>query len=232
MNIIKEILEKASDRIKRGVRTNNSKKVTAEEAQNTLKTLLARKDLNPDVKKKLQTALDKEPFRQAKLKEQAADMEAKGITAKQLQEKQLKREADDKKALQAHLETNEPEVYQRGGKAPEQTMRSKSAEKLSGGVKRKMATGEGIAVRDKKFGEALDFQRRLKSAEQQMQDSQKPDTIRVSNAPEIPEEHKNDPTVKALLHSKTLTDNPDHHEIINDHINQHLSSLSSPASKE
>ena len=150
---------------------------------------------------------------------------------KELQEagsKEVKQRQKTKEEIQRYVdEGGEVEEYERGGKAPEQTMRSKSAEKISGGVKRKLATGEGIAVRDKAYGESLDSQARLKREIQRQQDAKKPDVINVSNAPEIPEEHANDPVISQLMGARAKATKQEHVDVIDDHINQHVSKLQS-----
>lgn len=81
-------------------------------------------------------------------------------------------------APQEHLDAFAKEIS--ALKAPQQTMRSKAAGKLSGPVKQAMATGEGIAIPDKSYGAALDTQQKLKTAQEKIDAESKPvETIRV-----------------------------------------------------
>lgn len=226
MNTVEEILEKASSRIKNAKRVTGKKNVTDDDVATAIKSLLSSPHLSQAAKKQLKSVHEqaKSAAQKTKIKQESerlGDLKVDEVADKKKQEK-----ADIRDKIKQHAEEKGVTQIKRiGGEEPKQVQRSKSAEKLTGGVKRRLATGEGIAIRNKTYGQALDAQRKLKENMQQIKEAKGPEIIRASGAPEIPDEHADDPTVVALMDARSKAPSQEHQKVIDEHINDHISKL-------
>lgn len=235
MSSLVEILEKAGNRIKNAKRVTGAKKKSAshEDLAAAVKALMNSPHLDDAAKKKLagihkeaKGNIEKEKFReQAKEhREKYGELEL-GKKGKEAAEKKAKLKQD----IQEHVdEQGATKIKEVGGEIPEQEMRSKAAGKLTGSVRRRMATGEDVAIRDKKYGQKLDLERQIKEGVQKEREKRAPEVIKISGAPEIPDEHKDHPNIKKLLDMRSKATVQRHVDVIDKGINDMIAHLNEP----
>lgn len=171
----------ASDRIKGGSRTKIERKPDHQGAAKKVKELLNDKSLSPTMRAHL-TKLH------GHLQSSGEKEKLTTVKGKSLDERVAERKVDDdnKKTesaqVKAHVEAKGAKVStpQKSPETP-QTMRDKPGSKLSGGVKQKLATGEGISIRDTKYGQGLDTAKKLKTASDKYKQANKP--VEIIRAP-------------------------------------------------
>lgn len=244
-----EELAKASDRIKNAQRIkdaqgkkNPTSEMKAEDVHRALAQLLKDPSIPAGARKHL-TQMHKEMKHKAEMEYALAATKRAGYKALdpgQASKDKAQKEAETQAIVDKHLETHEPKQIKQLGHEKQYIedttnpkLRSKSAEKLSGGVKNKLATGEGIAVRDKTYGQNLDFQRKLKEKEAQVR-AKNPEVIRVQGnpPPQIPEEHAGDDVISNLSKLRSTLSHPDHLSAVDSEISNRVKELSSGTMKK
>lgn len=216
---IEEKLKKASDRIKTGKRIKKEDaNISTKDAIQAIKSIMSNPGLSSAARKNL-TNVHKHLTEKSK-KEEVAAMSAKG---KPLELGQASKQAAEKKQqlrdqIAEHVKNNSPTIVKElGNKAQYQTdqkvgARPRSTASLTGPVKERMATGEGIAIADKQFGAALDAQRQLKEKENKIKESKGPSEVIT-----VPKRYHEDDTINELMRLKSTID-PKHHPEIDKHI--------------
>jgi hypothetical protein len=228
-----EDLKKASDRIKYGKKKDlSSKDLSPHHVKAGLQALLSSADLKPEAKAQLKQMI-------AHIEGQIATGQMRDKGQEQLKPHELGERAASRnpnKEMQQHkikewLETNKPkEIKQLGHEKQYQEdvnnpkLRSRAAQGTSSGVKDKLM-GENIAIRDKKYGQALDLQRKIKDKEKQLKAGKGPESvITVKGGIAITDEHKNDVEINNLQKLKAISP-IEHHPHIDDEIKTRISSL-------
>ncbi len=246
-----EELAKASDRIKNAQRIkeaqgkkNPTSELKTEDVHRALAQLLKDPNIPASARKHL-TQMHKDMKAKAEKEYSMAAAKREGYVPGLEPGKASKEKAEKEAATQAkideHLKTHTPKQIKELGHESQYLedvnnpkMRSKSAEKLTGGVRQRLGTGEGLAVRDKAFGQNLDFQRKLKAKEAELKAKAPAEVIRVPGnpAPEIPEEHKNDDVVSNLMNLRGTLSHPDHLSAVDTEIGNRIKELSSGTMKK
>jgi hypothetical protein len=242
-NQLFEELMKASDRIKSAKRVSGDKTLSAKDVHKAVGELLKDPNIPSEARKHL-TRVHKD----MKLKADREDIarQQKDANYKPLEIGQASKEKADKEtATQSKVDewmsNNQPKQVKELGHAEQYEqdvnnpkMRSKSAEKLTGGVKQRLATGEGLAVRDKTFGQNLDLQQRMKTKEAKMKAAKGPEVINVkaNPAPQISDEHAKDSIVSNLMDLRNSLSHPDHVSAVDTEIGNRVKELSSGTMKK
>jgi hypothetical protein len=225
LDAIQEKLQKASDRIKSGKRSKKDTAVTHVEALRALKQLMDNPNLSHSARKNLQSAhklmsekIDKERALASAKNSKPIDLGAAGKAKAEAKQKLR----DD---IATHVESNAPTQIKELGHekqylaAQEPQARPKSTASMSGPVKERMATGEGITVADRAYGATLDMQRQMKEKEAQIKAAKGPSEI-----VHIPKRYHEDDEVNEMMKLKaTLPE--EHHADIDAHISNRLNQL-------
>jgi hypothetical protein len=225
LNILEETLRKASDRIRGGKRTDRPSKLSTKDAMYAISSLLNDANISPEAKKALagvhKTLSDRaqrENVSQMSSSTKPIELGAAGKAKEQ-------EKAAEQGKVQEWLETNQPKQIKELGhggqyEADQQpAARPKSTSQITGPVKERMGTGEGIAVPDKNYGAALDVQRKLKEKEA---------SVRAGKGPEavirVPGRLHDDDIVNELMKLKTTLPK-EHHDHIDKEIGNRLSEI-------
>jgi uncharacterized protein (UPF0147 family) len=241
-----EELAKASDRIKNAKRTKNpNAEMKAEDVHRALAQLLKDPSIPSSARKQLTQVHNDMKAKAEKEYALAATKRAgyvAGINPGQAAKDRAAKEAETQAVIDKHLETHEPKQIKELGHEKQYIedttnpkLRSKATEKLTGGVKQRLATGEGLAVRDKTFGQNLDLQRKLKEKEAQVRASKGPSEIihiKANKGPEIPEEHVGDAVIGELTKLRGTLSHPDHLSAVDGEISNRIKDLSSGTMKK
>lgn len=220
-----EKLRKASDRIKSAKRSKKDTNITSAEAVKALKQLMDNPNLSHTARKNLQNAHKAMSERAEKERIAAMSRNSKplvlGEAGKQKAEAKQKLRDD----VAAHVEANAPtQIKELGNKeqyeeAQKPAARPKTSGKMTGPVRERMATGEGIAVPDKQYGAALDMQRQMKEKEAQIKAAKGP-----AEVIHVPKRYHDDDQVNEMMKLKSTLPE-EHHAEIDQHINKRLSEL-------
>ena len=225
LNAIEEKLRKASDRIKSGKRTNRNTKISTAEAMNAIKSLMASEGLSHETKsalknmsKQLGERAEKERIAAMSANSKPIELGARGKAA--VEAKQQMRDQ-----IAEHVSQQPPKQIKELGNAAEYeasqqpAARPKTSGQMTGPVRARMATGEGIAVPDREFGANLDFQRQLKEKEEKLKTAKGPEAVI-----RVPKRYHEDDQVNTMMELKNHVD-PQHHAEIDSDINKRLSEI-------
>lgn len=237
-----EALIKAKDRIKSGIRSEKNA-INSKDIYDALTTLIKDPKISSSARRQFISAQKQYEKRAAKedvAKQVAMSPKAQnfvpGAAAAEAQQKQEEQQGK----VEGWLDQNDPKEIKELGHAKQYKqdtenpkMRSKSVDKITSGVRNRLATGEGLTVRDKQYGANLDAQAKLKAAEQKLVQQKGPaSVIRVpGEQPQIPPQHANDPKIKAMMNLRNSVADPEHHKLIDKEIHTHIASLSNPLGK-